>query len=57
MDENKKVEDLLNDKQKQVCQGFSIMWDIICGNDSGTKAFEEFMKQNASVLKKESGGK
>lgn len=53
MSENKKkVEDLLNDRQKQAFQGLSIMWNIICGNDSGTKGLEEFMKQDYSVLKK-----
>lgn len=47
-----KVEDFVNDRQKQVLQGFAIMWDALCGNDSGTKGLEEFMKQGASVLKK-----
>lgn len=50
MEENKKVEDVIGDRGKQMFQGFAMFMDAIWGNDNGTRGMEEFLKQDSSVL-------
>lgn len=52
MEENKKVEDVINEREKQMFQGFAVMMDAIWRNDNGTKGLESFLKDDSSVLRK-----
>lgn len=51
MEENKKVEDVISDREKQMAQGLAMLMDAIWGNSNGSKGMEEFLKQDSSVLK------
>lgn len=52
MEENKKIEDVINERTKQMFQGFAAMMDSIWGNDNGTKYLDSFLKNDSSVLEK-----
>lgn len=50
MEDNKKVEEVINDRTKEMFYGFAKMMDAIWGNDDATKELKEFLEQDSSIL-------